>query len=178
MNVFEIDRPDFQGWRRQRLVELGYGIPEWLRLVPLNFESNQNWLLRLEAAGFELKQPAVVASTGVSMYLTKDANAATMSWCAQLAPGSTLLMTFLQPIENVDLKLQSEVKAAEEGARNSGTPFLSFYSPDEIMSIAREAGFSHVTHVSAATLAHLYFEGRDDGLRPPDKGEEIIIART
>ena len=112
------------------------------------------------------------------MYLTKDANAATMSWCAQLAPGSTLLMTFLQPIENVDLKLQSEVKAAEEGARNSGTPFLSFYSPDEIMSIVREAGFSHVTHVSAATLAHLYFEGRDDGLRPPDKGEEIIIART
>lgn len=177
MNVFEIDRPDLQGWKRQRLVELGYGIPEWLRLVPLNFESNQNWLLRLEAAGFELKQPAVVASTGVSMYLTKDANSATMSWCAQLATGSTLLMSFLQPFENVGPELRPEINAAEEGARSSGTPFLSFYRPDEIMSLAREAGFSQVTHVAAAMLAHLYFEGRDDGLRPPDKGEEIMIAR-
>jgi methyltransferase (TIGR00027 family) len=178
MNVFEMDRPELQAWKRQRLVELGYGIPEWLRLVPLNFETSANWLLRLEAAGFGLKEPAVVASTGVSMYLTKDANAATMSWCAQLAPGSTFLMTFLQPIENIDPELRSEVKTAEEGARNSGTPFISFYRPDEIMSLARKAGFSHVTHIPAAMLAHLYFEGRDDGLRPPDKGEEIIIART
>lgn len=176
MNVFEIDRPDVQAWKRQRLVELGYGIPEWLRLVPLNFESNDNWLLRLEAAGFELKKPAVVASTGVSMYLTNDANTATMNWCAQLAHGSTLLMSFLQPIDSVDPRVRSEVDTAQKGARNSGTPFISFYRPDEIMSLAREAGFSHVTHVPAAMLAHLYFEGRPDGLRPPDKGEEILIA--
>jgi hypothetical protein len=32
-----------QAWKRQRLIELGYGIPEWLRLVPVDFEVGQSW---------------------------------------------------------------------------------------------------------------------------------------
>jgi hypothetical protein len=32
--------------------------------------------------------------------------------------------------------------------------------------------------VSAADLGELYFSGRTDGLRPPDGGEEIIVATT
>jgi len=58
--------------------DLGFGIPEWLRLVPVDFEAGDAWWQRLAAAGFDAGQPAVVASTGVSMYLTKDAIAATL----------------------------------------------------------------------------------------------------
>ena len=32
LRVFEIDRPGPQAWKRQRLIELGFGVPEWLRL--------------------------------------------------------------------------------------------------------------------------------------------------
>ena len=48
------------------------------------------------------QRPAVVASTGVSMYLSKDTTAATLRQLAALAPGSTVAMTFLLPIELVD----------------------------------------------------------------------------
>src|SRR2546426_12727608 len=34
LRVFEVDQPGPQAWKRQRLIELGFGIPEWLRLVP------------------------------------------------------------------------------------------------------------------------------------------------
>jgi O-methyltransferase involved in polyketide biosynthesis len=37
----------------------------------------------------------MAASTGVTMYLTKDATAATLRQLAGLAPGSTVAMTFL-----------------------------------------------------------------------------------
>jgi methyltransferase (TIGR00027 family) len=37
--VFEIDQPGPQAWKRQRLVNLGYGIPSFLRLVPVDFEA-------------------------------------------------------------------------------------------------------------------------------------------
>src|SRR5262245_2036155 len=36
--VFEIDRPGTQAWKRQRLVDLGFGIPSFLRFVPVDFE--------------------------------------------------------------------------------------------------------------------------------------------
>src|SRR5512138_2096040 len=89
LRVFEIDRPGPQAWKRQRLIELGFGIPEWLRLVPVDFEAGRSWWAQLKTAGFKAGQPAVVASTGVSMYLTKDAIAATLRQVAALAPGST-----------------------------------------------------------------------------------------
>jgi len=78
LKVFEVDPPGPQLWKRQRLIELGYGIPEWLRLVPVDFEGGNAWWERLVEAGFDAGQPAVVASMGVSMYLTKDAIAATL----------------------------------------------------------------------------------------------------
>src|SRR5579872_12937 len=85
--VFELDQPGPQAWKRQRLIELGFGIPEWLRLIPVDFEAGDSWWQRLKTAGFDAGQPAIVASTGVSMYLTKDAIAATLRQVAALAPG-------------------------------------------------------------------------------------------
>src|SRR5579872_3633168 len=87
LRVFEVDQPGPQAWKRQRLIELGFGIPEWLRLVPVDFEAGDSWWQRLKTAGFDAGQPAIVASTGVSMYLTKDAIAATLRQVAALAPG-------------------------------------------------------------------------------------------
>ncbi|HEX3850686.1 MAG TPA: class I SAM-dependent methyltransferase, partial [Polyangiaceae bacterium] len=39
VRVFEVDQPGPQAWKRQRLLELGLGVPESLRLVPVNFEA-------------------------------------------------------------------------------------------------------------------------------------------
>lgn len=178
LRIFEVDRPGAQAWKRQRLIELGFGIPEWLRLVPVDFEAGWSWWERLPTAGFEAGQPAVVTSTGVSMYLTRDAIAATLRHVAALAPGSTLAMTFLLPLELAAPDVRPGLQLAEKGARASGTPFISFFTPAEMLTLAREAGFRDVQHVSAATLTQRYFAGRTDGLRPPDNSEELLVAAT
>ncbi|MES4902008.1 MULTISPECIES: class I SAM-dependent methyltransferase [unclassified Streptomyces] len=177
LRIFEVDQPGPQAWKRRRLAELGYGIPDWLRLVPVDFEANESWLEQLTAAGFDPGQPTVVVSTGVTMYLTEEATAATLRQIAGLAPGSTLAMTFLLPIELVDDADRPGLRASEEGARASGTPFLSFYTPQDMLTLAREAGFEDVRHVSGALLAERYFAGRADGLRP-SSGEDLLLATT
>ncbi|HEX3598788.1 MAG TPA: class I SAM-dependent methyltransferase [Lacipirellulaceae bacterium] len=176
--VFEVDRPGPQAWKRQRLIELGFGIPPWLRLVPVDFEAGDDWWSQLIAAGFDASQPAIVASTGVSMYLTKGAVAATLRQVATLAPGSTFAMSFLLPLEFADPELRPILKRAEEASRASGTPFISFFAPAEMLALAREAGFKKVRHVSAADLTDRYFANRTDGLRPPNGAEELLVAET
>ncbi len=176
--VFEIDQPGPQAWKRQRLVDVGLGIPSFLRLVPVDFEAGDAWWDRLGAAGFDAGRPAVVACTGVSMYLTRDAIAAMLRHVATLAPGSTLAMSFLLPIELADPEVRSGMERAAAGARASGTPFLSFSTPAEMLALARDAGFREVQHVSAAMLAERYFAGRADGLRPPNNSEEMLVAIT
>ncbi|HXU69228.1 MAG TPA: class I SAM-dependent methyltransferase [Polyangia bacterium] len=174
LRLFEVDRPEPQQWKRQRLVALGYGVPEWLRLVPVDFEASESWWAKLVAAGFDPRQPAVVASTGVSMYLSREAIAATLRQLAALAPGSTLAMTFLLPLELVEPGERAMWQMAERGARASGTPFLSFFAPSEMVALARACGFAQAEHVSPATL---YFGARADGPRP-SSSEAMLVAKT
>jgi methyltransferase (TIGR00027 family) len=176
--VFEVDQPGPQEWKRRRLVELGFGVPDWLRFVPVDFEAGDACWQRLAVAGFDAGQPAVVASTGVSMYLTKDAVAGTLRRVAALATGSTFAMTFLVPIALAAPEVRPGLQMAERGARASGTPFISFFTPEEMLTLAREAGCRDVRHVSARDLTARYFAGRSDGFRPPDSGEELLVAAT
>jgi methyltransferase (TIGR00027 family) len=177
LTVFEVDQPGPQAWKRRRLTELGYGVPGGLRLVPDNFETDGSWWAKLVAAGFDASGPAVVASLGVSMYLTREANWATLRQLAGLAPGSTVVMTFQPPLELLDPAERVGRSFAENGARASGTPFLSFFSPAEILDLARAAGFTAVRHVPAAELNERYFCRRPDGLHTTS-GEELLVATT
>lgn len=177
LHVYEIDRPGAQQWKRERLAALEYAVPEWLHFVPVDFESGASWWDEVVAAGFDAHLPAVVASTGVSMYLTKAATMATLRQVAQLPAGSTLAMTFLLPTGLVDAQDRVAYEAAQQGAQRSGTPFVSFYEPDEVLALARDAGFAHAEHVSSSALATRYFSERVDGLRP-STGEDFLIATT
>ncbi|WP_069706379.1 class I SAM-dependent methyltransferase [Burkholderia seminalis] len=176
VTVFEVDPPAPQAWKQRRLAELGFGVPDWLRFVPVDFEAKASWRDALVGAGFDAGKPAVVVSTGVSMYLTREANAAALREVASLAPGSTLAMTFLLPLENADPDVRPALDMAAKGARASGTPFISFFMPAQIQALALEAGFAKAVHVSAAELTRRYFADRADGLRPPNNAEELLVA--
>jgi methyltransferase (TIGR00027 family) len=175
LKVFEIDRPGPQAWKRQRLTELGLRVPT---LVPVDFERGEAWFERLKASGFDAGRPAVVSSTGVSMYLTKQAITETLRHIASLASGSKLAMSFMLPIEMADPDVRPGIERAAAGARANGTPFISFFMPADMLALARDAGFTDVEHVSAAALAQRYFAGRTDGLRPPNNSEELLVATT
>jgi len=177
MQIFEVDQPEMQTWKRQRLIDSGFGIQDWLKLVPVDFEAGWSWWEQLKIAGFDPSQPSVVASTGVTQYLTKDAVVATLRQVAQLAPSSTFAMTFLLPVELVDPEVRPFFEMSIKGAKASGTPFLSFFTPSEILELARKAGFHEVKHVSGAELNQRYFTGRSDHLWLPS-GEEFLIATT
>jgi methyltransferase (TIGR00027 family) len=176
LDVFEVDQPGPQAWKRQRLADLDLAVPDGLRFVPVDFEA-QSWWEQLTGAGFDAGRPAVLASTGVSMYLTAEANVATLRQVASLAPGSTLAMSFLVRPERLEEGDRAGLEMAAKGARASGTPFVSFYAPDELLALARDAGFRSVEHVSATALDDRYFAGRSDGLHLSG-GEELLVART
>lgn len=178
LRVFEVDAPGTQAWKERRLVELGLGVPSFLRFVPVDFEQGEAWLARASAAGLEVGQRTVAASLGVSMYLSREAITTTLRALSSLAPGSSLVMSFLLPIELAEPALRPGIEAAARGARASGTPWVSFFTPEEMLSLAREAGFRAVRHVSADALTERYLSGRADGLRLPSRSEELLVATT
>jgi methyltransferase (TIGR00027 family) len=154
VRVFEVDRPGASEWKRARLAELGWRVPV---LVPVDFETD-SWRDRIVAAGFDATKPAVVASTGVSMYLTREATAETLRQIATLAPGSTLAMTFLVTVDLMEPEDRKAFEWAAKGAAASGTPLATLYRPTELLEMARD--FKTAEHVRGQS------------------GEDFLVART
>ncbi|MCB0368274.1 MAG: class I SAM-dependent methyltransferase [Bdellovibrionales bacterium] len=175
LRIFEVDKPDTQKWKQRRLKELGYEIPETLNFVSVDFEGGESWIDKLMSSGFDKNQPSVIVSTGVSMYLTKDANKETLIKIASLATGSVFAMTFILTLDLIDPNERGQHQMVYKKAKEAGTPFLSFYTPNEIQALAVEVGFKKVEHISRDDLIKLYFTNRSDGFQP-SSGEDFLIA--
>lgn len=176
-HVFEVDRPGTSEWKQRRIAELGLPTAPGLRFVPTDFESERSWWDGLVAAGLDPGRPAVVSSTGVSMYLTREANTATLARLARLAPGSSVAMTFQPPSELLSEHERHFRDVSAVGAAAAGTPFLSYFAPDEIVALAREAGFREARVLDADEINARWFAGRPDGLRVT-RAEEFLLAAT
>ena len=145
--------------------------------MPVDFEAGDSWWERLTAAGFDARKPAVVASTGVRMYVTHEAITATLRQMAALAPGSVFATTFLLPLDLLDPHERQVQEFSMRSAAASGTPLVSLYSPDEMRRAALDAGFSKAVHISPDDLAARCFADREDGLRPP-RAEQFLVAEV
>lgn len=175
LQIYEIDGPDTLEWKRQRLIETGHPIPSSLHFVGVDFEKGQSWWDTLLHAGFNPNIPAVIACTGVTLYLSREAISQMLQQVATMAPGTKAAITFLLPqelLEEEDLALQ---KASTQGAKASGNPFVSFFTPEQVLELARENGLQNVSIVSPAELKARYFSGRTDGLAPAS-GEMFLTA--
>ena len=129
-------------------------------------------------AGFDAGRPAVVACTGVeSLYLWQKTRI--LPSCARwqhFAPGSKLAMAFYLPLALLDEEDKFLQQIADKGARSATAhPSLSFFTPNEILALASEAGLNNIETISAGDLAKRYFAGRTDGLSPAS-GEEFLVA--
>jgi methyltransferase (TIGR00027 family) len=177
LHVFEVDQPGPQQWKIKRLKELGFSFPKTLHFVPVDFESGESWWDKLKSSGFDKSRPAVFVSTGVSMYLTRETNQATLHQLAQLAPGSTLAMTFMLDLPLLEPQERKIMEFVMMKAKESGTPFVSLFTPEDLLSLAKEAGFKTAKYVSAREIYELYFAQRSDELWAGN-AEGFLIALT
>lgn len=177
IQIFEVDEPGPQKWKQNRLAELEMKIPKGLHFVPVDFEAGQSWWDELIKCGFDAKKPAIIVSTGVSMYLTHDANMGTLRQIAKLSSGSTFAMTFMLSLDLLEEKEKSIMEFVMKKAKESGTPFLSLFSPQEIQSLAEKAGFKQTKYISAKNIYDNYFNNRTDDLNAGN-AEAFLLAMT
>jgi len=86
-------------------------------------------------------------------------------------------MTFYLPIALLEEEDRSLMEMSIKGASAAGTPFVSFFTPEEILQLGREAGFKDVHSVSTRDMENMYFVDRTDGLVPAT-GEVFLLATT
>ena len=105
IEVFEIDHPDTQRYKLEKIRELEWNIRKNVHFVPVDFEK-ERMCDKLIEAGFDPEKKAFFSILGVSYYLTLDVFADTLSQIAELsALGSAVGF----PRRNLGAQIQGKI---------------------------------------------------------------------
>ena len=176
LQIFEVDHPATQAWKREQLAAAGLVEPANLHWAPIDFE-HQGLTDGLRAAGFTSDQPAFFSWLGVTQYLTLPAIDATLQTVAALPRPSTLVLTFMLPDRDLAGEELAAVRSISESAASAGEPWRTRFRPEEIAARLRSLGFREVVHLSPEEANVRYFGPRSDGLRAPHAAQ-CISATT
>jgi methyltransferase (TIGR00027 family) len=175
LQVFEVDFPATQAWKRSMLEEAAIALPSNLVFVALDFEHHA-LADGLAEGGLDPHKAAFFSWLGVVPYLTLEAFRATLSVVAQMPAGSAISFDYavapqtLSPIGRIAFDRLSERVAA------AGEPFQLFFTPEDLGAEIRRAGFKHIEQVDSAGLNELYFNNRADGLKLSPLGLGMLVT--
>lgn len=167
LQVFELDLPATQTWKRARLAQLGVPSPSRLHYVETDFE-RQTPLQALGGSAFDASRPAVFSWLGVTSYLSEAAVFATLRDLAGAAAGSVIVFSYALAESLVDERgrrisaaLKARVAARNEPAAHGG------FRPDALTKALREMGYGDIEDLDVAGAQQRYFASRGDGLASP-----------
>ena len=167
VEVYEVDHPASQRWKRERVAELGIETPAKLHYVPIDFE--QETLAKgLQAGGVNRHARAFFSWLGVIQYLTLEAALQTLREVARAsAPGSELVFEFIVPAATLSRDEGAPVCTLAARAAEVGEPWLSFFEPVDLQTHLRDIEFGHIFHFGPQQATERYLLGRTGGLRLP-----------
>jgi methyltransferase (TIGR00027 family) len=166
LRVIEVDHPDTQAWKRDRLADARIGIPETLRYLGVNFETETL------ADRLTVGDRTFFLWLGVVPYLTRAGFDETLRFIAGV-DRSEVVFDYAMPPSSLPPERRARLEVRAARVASLGEPWQTYFRPAELRAILHD--FADVEDLGPAQLAARYF-GRPDV--PPDTpGGHIVHAR-
>ncbi len=166
VEVIEVDHPATQDLKRERLRLCCAQVPPTLHFVAVDLR-NEDLGAALARSPYRRQESAFFSWLGVTMYLTREANLATLraiSACS--VPGSELVFTYVDQREFDPDRQSVEIQRIRSSVASVGEPWVSGFDPGQLAADLRGVGLSLVEDLDGEQLSHRYYEDRKDALRP------------
>jgi methyltransferase (TIGR00027 family) len=167
LRVYELDHPASQASKRDRLLELAISLPANLELIPVDFEQ-ESVADALARSSYARERPAFYSWLGTIHYLTRDAIFRTLASIASFAAvGSEIVFDYRVPREFADAADIPVRDALDRFAVRRGEPIITSLDPLTFPREVCDLGFELLENLSGREQQARYFQGREDGMRPP-----------
>ena len=177
LEIFEIDHPATQAFKIQRIMDCGISLPPSVHFVSADL-ADEYLAAVLARSSFRRDAPAFFSWLGVTVYLTREANLATLRAVANVgAPGSELVFTYVDQNEFVSGGSRSLGDANAQAVAMMGEPYVSGFNPKEIANDLADVGLELVEDLDAQKMSERYRRIGTNALRPSDS-LHIALARV
>jgi methyltransferase (TIGR00027 family) len=164
LQVFEVDHPSTQAWKRARLAEGCIALPGNLTFAPVDFE-NQTLGEGLHNAGWNPEKRTFFSWLGVTPYLTSDAVMATLRFIASAPEESGVVFDYMIPPSMLTTTQLKYFDLLAARVASVGEPWRTFFEPESLSNDLRAIGFGHVSDNGPEAVNARYCADRKDCLR-------------
>jgi methyltransferase (TIGR00027 family) len=163
LQIFEVDHPATQRWKRRQLADANIPLPGNVTLVPVDFEKI-SLATALPQAGADLRGTTFFSMLGVSQYLTEIAFDQTLRFVLSMPTASEFAFSFVASDSVLPPDDTALVKAFSAQFGAIGEPWLLRFLPEQLVTKLAAMGFSRVFHLTVEEANERYFQNRRDGL--------------
>ena len=164
IEVFEIDHPATQEFKKKRLAETKFNIPCNLHFIPMDFTKMFSYQ-KLTNEGFDVSKKTFFSLLGVTYYLSKeDVMSLFTHLFSKLPSGSSIVFDYADEKLFEEKGLSNRVDNMLKIASIGGEPMQTCFSYNEIQSLLEKAGLLIYEHLSPETINETFFKDRSDYL--------------
>jgi methyltransferase (TIGR00027 family) len=168
LQVIEIDHPATQSLKKLRIAECGISLDDSVDFVAADL-AREGLGEALSRSSFNRAEPAFFSWLGVTMYLTRAANLATLRSAADCsATGSQLVFSYVdQKLFEPGGSAQAAVfRELEESVKALGEPFISGFHPDTLAQEISVLGLALEEDLDEFQMVERYDPAGLNGLTP------------
>ncbi|SNZ14669.1 methyltransferase, TIGR00027 family [Terribacillus aidingensis] len=164
LDIFEIDHPATQAFKRRRLTEVHLKLPPNLYFFPMDFTQLPSGSL-LAKTGINRYEKTLFSLLGVTYYLTKEEIGNLISHLFAYAPaGSSIIFDYADENLFSEKGYSNRVKNMVNMAAASGEPMRSCFSYHELEQMLEKSNLLIYEYLSPACIHKRFFENRSDYL--------------
>jgi methyltransferase (TIGR00027 family) len=153
LRVFEVDHPEAQDWKRQRIKTLGLPTIHGHRFVAVDL-TTETLHDDLVAAGLDWSQPILFQCVGVMMYLSREVVEAILRSIATCRAGSEIVLSYNPDPSLLDDDGREFLAIVSRRVEAMGEPLKSSFG--DIQSFVRECGLEVSDHMTAGDIHQRY----------------------
>lgn len=178
IRIFELDHPDTQQYKKQRIEALGWKIPENTHLLPIDFETQSIENVLLDG-GYDPEVKSFFSILGVSYYLTLDTFAETLLRIAAIAKGKCRFV-FDYPDKEIVVNghPNQRMEALMDITAYLGEKMKGGMCYKELAEVFDQAGYHISEHVTSHIIQEKYFQNRTDNLNAFENVSFILAERN
>lgn len=177
IHVFELDHPDTQKYKLQKIQHLEWTVPENVHFVPIDF-SRDDMVQVLEQAGFQPELPTFFAILGVTYYLTLPVLEHTLEQISRLSAAESELVFDYPDETTFSNDRPKRVQALTQITKNLGEPMQHGFSITELTDVLKRQNFRIGEHFTPDDIQETYFKDRTDGQRAYENIHFIQAIKT
>lgn len=163
IEVFELDLPATQRFKRRRLAELGWSIPASLHFVPMDFGGDLLAAV-LDGAGYDRAKRSFFSWPGVTYYLDRAAVLETLRTIVALSPeGSAVVFDYIESDAMIPEKASLRMQRMHAVVKRVGEPMKTAFDRAELGEELNRIGLRLREDLMPADIEQRYFAARTDG---------------